>query len=87
MSKTKKNTDQTTKAFYVPPLGSREEKAEVVEVLCKVGQNFRKDEELMILTTDKAAFSLEAIERGQVKTILVDEGDRVMEGQKLIEYT
>lgn len=78
---------QDLKNFYVPELGSSEDLAEVVELLCHENDEFQEGDELMVLTTDKAAFSLEATEAGRVNRILVNKGDKIASGTPLIEYS
>jgi len=72
--------------YYVPQLGKREDKAEVVEILAREGDEFARDQELMILTTDKASFALEATEAGKVASVKVRAGDLVASGDVLLEY-
>lgn len=74
------------KSYYVPEFGSRDEKAEVAEISCAVGDVFAQDQELMVLTTDKAAFALEAEETGRVAEIVVAQGDKVGTGDPLLHF-
>ncbi len=73
--------------YYTPELGSKDEQAEVVELLCSVGDTFAEGDELMVLTTDKAAFSLEATDSGKVERLFVHSGDKVSSGAALLEYS
>jgi dihydrolipoamide dehydrogenase len=84
--KDKVKIQNSSRIYYVPELGKREDKAEVVEILTQAGEKFIPDQELMILTTDKASFSLEATEAGRTLNIRVKPGDLVASGDPLLEY-
>ena len=56
----------------------------VWKVLCQVGDQVTEEQELMILESMKMEIPVEAPQAGTVKTICVNEGDPVDEGQTVI---
>jgi biotin carboxyl carrier protein len=57
----------------------------VLEIMIKAGQNVKKGEDLMILDAMKMKNRLKCNMDGKVKTISVNEGDKVSKGTVLLE--
>ncbi len=68
----------------VPELGENVESATVVEVLVKAGDAIRREQSVLSLETDKAAFEMPANVEGTVDAILVKTGDEVKVGQVVL---
>lgn len=66
----------------VPDIGDAES-IELVEWHIKEGQAFKKGDELCDLVTDKAAFSLEASQDGQLIEIIISNKKNVVVGEKV----
>jgi pyruvate/2-oxoglutarate dehydrogenase complex dihydrolipoamide acyltransferase (E2) component len=58
----------------LPPLGDGIEKATVTFWFFKAGDTVQKDQDLVELTTDKAAFNLPCPSSGVLQQIMIDEG-------------
>ncbi|MFA5099308.1 MAG: lipoyl domain-containing protein [Candidatus Omnitrophota bacterium] len=67
----------------LPPLGEGIEKATVTFWFFKPGDTVQKDENLVELTTDKAAFNLPCPASGVLKQIICEEGREVRVGEIL----
>ncbi len=68
------------KEFRLPEIGENIEEASVIAVLAKAGDSIKKDEPLVELETDKAAFELPCPFEGVVENIPVSAGDKVKVG-------
>ena len=68
----------------VPELGENVESATVVEVLVKAGDAIRREQSVLSLETDKAAFEMPSNVEGTVDAILVKPGDEVKVGQVVL---
>ena len=71
------------KNVILPELGEGIEKAIVAHWHTAVGQQVAKDDDVVELVTDKAAFSVPACTSGVVKEIRVLEGQEVNIGETL----
>jgi 2-oxoglutarate dehydrogenase E2 component (dihydrolipoamide succinyltransferase) len=58
----------------LPALGEGIEKATVTFWFFKAGDSVQKDQDLVELTTDKAAFNLPCPSSGVLQQIMIDEG-------------
>jgi len=67
----------------VPDIGSGE--GEVIEIQVKVGDRIEAEQSLVTLESDKASMEVPAPKAGVVKAIKVNLGDRLKEGDELLE--
>ena len=67
----------------VPDIGNGE--GEVIELLVKVGDAIEADQSLLTLESDKASMEIPAPRAGVVSRLLVKLGDRLKEGDPLLE--
>jgi pyruvate dehydrogenase E2 component (dihydrolipoamide acetyltransferase) len=70
--------------FRLPELGENITRADVVNVLVKVGDTIQKDQPLFEMETEKATFEVPSSVSGVVKEIRVKTGDKVEVGQVLL---
>lgn len=70
----------------VPELGVEGE-VEVVEVLVSAGDTIAVDDVVCVLETDKATMEIPAEQSGLIKQVLVSVGDKVSEGDTLLELS
>lgn len=61
------------------------DKANVAEILVKVGDRVEVDDSIVVLESDKATVEVPSTSTGIVKSILINQGDDVTEGVALIE--
>ena len=61
------------------------DKANVAEILVKVGDRVEVDDSIVVLESDKATVEVPSTSAGVVKSILIKQGDDVTEGVALIE--
>lgn len=61
------------------------DKANVAEILVKVGDRVEVDDSIVVLESDKATVEVPSTSAGVVKSILINQGDDVTEGVALIE--
>lgn len=61
------------------------DKANVAEILVKVGDRVEVDDSIVVLESDKATVEVPSTSAGVVKRILINQGDDVTEGVALIE--
>ncbi|HFG6955000.1 2-oxo acid dehydrogenase subunit E2 [Acinetobacter baumannii] len=61
------------------------DKANVAEILVKVGDRVEVDDSIVVLESDKATVEVPSTSAGVVKSILINQGDNVTEGVALIE--
>lgn len=73
----------TTELIRVPDIGSGE--GEVIEILVNVGDSIEAEQGLVTLESDKASMEVPAPKAGIVKDIRVRLGDRLKEGDELLE--
>ncbi|GAA5109113.1 pyruvate dehydrogenase complex dihydrolipoyllysine-residue acetyltransferase [Orbus sasakiae] len=69
----------------VPDIGGDE--VEVTEILVKVGDTIAVDDSLITVEGDKASMEVPSSIAGNVKAILVNVGDKVKTGSKIMEFT
>ena len=67
----------------VPDIGSGE--GEVIELFVKVGDTVEADQSILTLESDKASMEIPAPKAGVVKSLKVKLGDRLKEGDELLE--
>jgi pyruvate dehydrogenase E2 component (dihydrolipoamide acetyltransferase) len=67
----------------VPDIGSGE--GEVIELLVKVGDRIEAEQSLLTLESDKASMEVPAPKAGMVKSIKIKLGDRLKEGDEILE--
>ncbi len=67
----------------VPDIGSGE--GEVIELFVKVGDRVEADQSILTLESDKASMEIPAPKAGIVKALKVKLGDRLKEGDELLE--
>ncbi len=67
--------------FKLPELGENITTADVTKVLVKTGDRLKKDQPVLELETEKAAFELPSEMAGTVKEIRVKAGDKIKVGQ------
>ncbi len=67
----------------VPDIGSGE--GEVIELMVKVGDRVEADQSILTLESDKASMEIPAPKAGIVKSLKVKLGDRLKEGDELLE--
>ena len=67
----------------VPDIGNGQ--GEVIELLVKVGDKVEADQSLLTLESDKASMEIPSPKAGVVKSLKVKIGDRLKEGDDLIE--
>ncbi|RKS87182.1 pyruvate dehydrogenase E2 component (dihydrolipoamide acetyltransferase) [Orbus hercynius] len=68
----------------VPDIGGDE--VEVTEILVKVGDTVALDDSLITVEGDKASMEVPASVAGKVKAIIVNVGDKVKTGSKIMEF-
>jgi pyruvate/2-oxoglutarate dehydrogenase complex dihydrolipoamide acyltransferase (E2) component len=75
------------KYVEVPPLGEQKQTETLLNFwYVEAGKTVQAGDDLAELVTDKAAFNMPAAEAGRIVRILVKEGEKVVQGQKLAEY-
>ncbi len=75
-----------TKYVEVPPLGEQKQTETLLNSwYVKAGQQVQSGDDLAELVTDKAAFNLPASEAGRIVKLLVEEGAKVKQGDRLAE--
>jgi len=67
----------------VPDIGSGE--GEVIELFVKVGDRIEADQSILTLESDKSSMEIPAPKAGIVKSLKVNLGDRLKEGDELLE--
>ena len=73
----------TTELIRVPDIGTGE--GEVIEILVNVGDSIEAEQGLLTLESDKASMEIPAPKAGIVKNIKIKLGDRLKEGDELLE--
>ena len=68
----------------VPDVGS-DDPVDVIEVSVQVGDTIEPEDTMVVLESDKATLEVPAPKGGTVKKLLVQQGDRVKEGDGLLE--
>ena len=73
----------TTELIRVPDIGTGE--GEVIEILVNVGDQIEAEQGLLTLESDKASMEIPAPKAGIIKSLKVKLGDRLKEGDELLE--
>ena len=74
----------TTQTVSVPDIGGTEG-AEIIEISVAVGDSVEKEQDIIVLETDKASMEIPCPVEGKVVGLSVKVGDKVSEGDALIE--
>jgi pyruvate dehydrogenase E2 component (dihydrolipoamide acetyltransferase) len=74
----------TTQTVSVPDIGGTEG-AEIIEISVAVGDSIEKEQDIVVLETDKASMEIPCPVDGKVVSLSVKVGDKVSEGDALIE--
>ena len=72
------------KDIKVPNIGEFKD-VEVIEVLIKKGQEIKKNDPLITIESDKSSVEIPSTFEGIVKVINLKIGDKVSEGDKILE--
>lgn len=72
-----------SETIRVPDIGSGE--GEVIELFVKVGDRIEADQSILTLESDKASMEIPAPKAGVVKALKVKMGDKLKEGDELLE--
>ena len=72
------------KDIKVPNIGEFKD-VEVIEVLIKKGQEIKKNDPLITIESDKSSVEIPSILEGKVTTLNLKIGDKVSEGDKILE--
>ena len=72
------------KNIKVPNIGEFKD-VEVIEVLIKKGQEIKKNEPLITIESDKSSVEIPSSESGIITSIDVKVGDKISEGDKILE--
>ena len=72
-----------SETIRVPDIGSGE--GEVIELFVKVGDRIEADQSILTLESDKASMEIPAPKAGVVRALKVKLGDRLKEGDELLE--
>ena len=78
------NYRMTKKDIKVPNIGEFKN-VEVIEVLIKKGQEIKKNDPLVTIESDKSSVEIPSDEDGKVISLNVKIGDKVSEGDKILE--
>lgn len=73
----------TTELIRVPDIGTGE--GEVIEILVNVGDSIEAEQGLLTLESDKASMEIPAPKAGIIKSIKIKLGDKLKEGDELLE--
>jgi len=69
----------------VPDIGGAEG-VDVIEICVAVGDTVEKEDSILVLESDKASMDIPSPESGVVSAILIKEGDKLSEGDKIFEF-
>ena len=72
------------KEIKVPNIGDFKD-VEVIEVLVSEGDEIKKDDPLITIESDKSSVEIPSTEVGIVKKLNIKVGDKVSEGDKILE--
>ena len=78
------NYRMTKKDIKVPNIGEFKN-VEVIEVLVKKGQEIKKNDPLITIESDKSSVEIPSSSEGKVISLNVKIGDKVSEGDKILE--
>ena len=68
----------------VPNIGDFKN-VEVIEVLVKEGQEVKKNDALITIESDKSSFEIPSSHNGKIKSLKLNVGDKVSEGDKILD--
>ena len=74
----------STETITVPDIGGSEN-VDVIEVCVAVGDDIAVDDPILVLESDKASMDVPSPMAGKVLSINVKEGDKVSEGDAVLE--
>lgn len=72
------------KDIKVPNIGEFKD-VEIIEILIKKGQEIKKNDPLITIESDKSSVEIPATCEGMIATLNVKVGDKVSEGDKILE--
>ena len=72
------------KDIKVPNIGDFKD-VEVIEILVKQGQKIKKNDPLITIESDKSSVEIPSLENGVITLLNVNIGDKVSEGDKILE--
>ena len=72
------------KDIKVPNIGEFKD-VEIIEILIKEGQEIKKDDPLITIESDKSSVEIPATNNGKIISLNVKIGDKVSEGDKILE--
>ena len=72
------------KNIKVPNIGEFKD-VEVIEVLVQIGQEIKKNEPLITIESDKSSVEIPSFDSGIITSLDVKVGDKVSEGDKILE--
>ena len=72
------------KDIKVPNIGEFKD-VEIIEILIKEGQEIKKNDPLITIESDKSSVEIPAIDNGKIISLDVKIGDKVSEGDKILE--
>ena len=72
------------KDIKVPNIGEFKD-VEVIEILIEKGQEVKKNDPLITIESDKSSIEIPATEDGNILNLNVKVGDKVSEGDKILE--
>lgn len=85
-TETESSEQSSAKAqFLLPNLGENIAAAEVLKILVKVGDKIEKDQSVLEISSDKATLEVPSDVSGTIKSISIQEGDSVKEGDLILE--
>ena len=58
---------------------------EVIEVLVKEGQEVKKNDALITIESDKSSVEIPSSHNGKIKSLKLNVGDKVSEGDKILD--
>jgi pyruvate dehydrogenase E2 component (dihydrolipoamide acetyltransferase) len=73
-----------TEKILLPDVGDFDE-IEIIEIIVSKGDTIEKDDSLITLESDKATMEIPSPYSGEIKSILVQVGDRISEGTEIAE--
>ena len=76
----------TKKDIKVPNIGEFKN-VEVIEILIKKGQEIKKNDPLITIESDKSSVEIPSSSEGKVISLNVKIGDKVSEGDKILELS
>ena len=78
------NYDMSKKDIKVPNIGEFKN-VEIIEILIKKDQEIRKNDPLITIESDKSSVEIPSTDDGKVNQVYINVGDKVSEGDKILE--